>query len=124
MRLSCLLFLQLQQQQAALEDKLKTLQAAAGPKAAGPATPDQDRAAWAGKLRPLREELARVEAEINRIRSEAAAQGQSLYSTTTGGSMTSGMLEQLESRRRELQAQITQLEDDARHAGVPPAWLR
>lgn len=115
---------ELQQQQAALEDKLKTLQAAAGPKPAEPTTPDQDRAAWVGKLRPLREELARVEGEINRIRSEAAAQGQTVYGTTTGGSMASGMLDQLENRRRELQAQIAQVEDDARRAGVPPAWLR
>jgi chromosome segregation ATPase len=115
---------QLQQDQAALEDKLKTLQAAAGPKPTEPTTPEQDRAAWVSKVRPLREELARVEGEINRIRSEAAAQGQTLYGTTTGGSMASGMLEQLENRRRELQAQIAQVEDDARRAGVPPAWLR
>jgi len=115
---------QLQQDQAALEDKLKTLKAAAGPKPAEPTTPEQDRAAWVSKIRPLREELARVEGEINRIRSEAAAQGQTLYGTTTGGSMASGMLEQLENRRRELQAQIAQVEDDARRAGVPPAWLR
>lgn len=115
---------QLQQDQAALEDKLKTLQAAAGPRPTEPTTPEQDRAAWVSKIRPLREELARVEGEINRIRSEAAAQGQTLYGTTTGGSMASGMLEQLENRRRELQAQIAQVEDDARRAGVPPAWLR
>lgn len=115
---------QLQQDQAALEDKLKTLQAAAGPKAAEPTTPEQDRAAWVTKIRPLREELARVEGEINRIRSEAAAQGQTLYGTTTGGSMASGMLEQLENRRRELQGQIAQVEEDARRAGAPAAWLR
>lgn len=114
----------LKQKLSKLGDKVKTLGASAPPKKEEPASPEKERERWAAKVRPLRDEQARVEAEISRIRSESARSGLTINVGTTGGSMASNMIGQLENRRRELQAQIGQIEDDARRAGIPPAALR
>lgn len=108
---------------AALEDKLKALHQRLGPKKEAPSEAQQ-RAAWSEKVRPLREELSRVEGDLARIRAEAAAQGRTAYGPTVGGGFTADMIAQLEQRRSELQRQIAAIEDEARRAGIAPAWLR
>jgi len=111
---------------ALLEDELKTLEATFGPKPEKPKTSESDREAWVARFRPLREELARVEREIQRTRADAAAQGLSISAAagTGAGSLTGDLINRLERRRTELQQQIAALEEEARRAGVPPAWLR
>ena len=117
---------QIEMEVARLEDELKTVEQTLGPRREGPRTPDQDREAWLARLRPLREEIAEIDAQLTRIRADAARQGLSISgaSGTGGGSMTADLINQLERRRAELQQQVAALEDEARRAGVPAGWLR
>jgi len=94
----------------------------------GPDTATADRATLGGMVGNNSAGTRSIVYGMTRDRLEAAeivlADGSVATFGETDGSMASGMLEQLENRRRELQAQIAQVEDDARRAGVPPAWLR
>lgn len=115
---------QTEQKIAALGSKLESLNRELGAKKEEPITPDKEREAWVARVRPLRQELERIEAEIQRVRAEAEARGMTLYGVTRGGSMTANQLQQLENRRVNLQQQIVAIEDEARRAGVPADWLR
>ena len=89
-----------------------------GPKAEEPKTPEQQRAAWAEKLQPLRDELAKIDAELARINQERSALGNS--GSNPPGAFTADRIAQLERRRGELQSQISAIDDDARRAGTLP----
>jgi uncharacterized coiled-coil protein SlyX len=115
---------QIEQKIAALANKLESMNHELGAKKEEPITPEKERDAWVARARPLRQELERVEAEIQRVRAEADARGMTLYGVTAGGSMTANQLQQLENRRANLLSQIAALEDEARRAGVPAGWLR
>jgi DNA repair exonuclease SbcCD ATPase subunit len=110
---------ELEQQVAELERRLAELDHDLGPRPEEELTPEQQREQWRSRLMPLREELQRVEAELARLRG-----------TTTGadvglvGVPTVDRTDQLTRRREELRQQIAAIEDEARRAGVPPAWLR
>lgn len=110
---------QAQQKITGLTEKLEALNRELGPKKEKPLTPDEQRASWGAKLRPLREELARVEAELARLRTLMTPPAPG-----AGGNPTTDMFLQFEKRRGELQRQIAALEEEARRAGVPPAWVR
>ncbi len=114
----------LERRVAELDERRRALEAELGPKTPPPATPEQQREAWKKRLEALRAELARVESEIRRLREEAAARGFELIGPGAGGSMTAQMLADLEQRRSQLRQQIADIEEEARRAGVPPAWLR
>jgi chromosome segregation ATPase len=107
-----------------LEDNLKTLDRALGPKEKPPLTPEQEKAAWQEKLRPPREELAQLEGALKGMEKEAATRAITLYPVTNGGSPTSDLVRRLSARAAELQRQIDAIEDEARRADVPPGWLR
>ncbi len=115
---------QAEQKIADLEQKLKGLDHTLGPRKEGPPTPDQQREAWAARIRALRDDLQRVEAEIERMRTDAASRGLTLYGVTAGGSMTADRLQQLESQRLELERRIAEMEEAARRAAVPMSWVR
>ncbi len=115
---------QAEQKIAELEEKLKSLGHTLGPRKEAPPTPDQQREAWAARIRGLRDDLQRVAAEIERMRTDAASRGLTLYGVTTGGSMTADRLQQLESRRLELERRIAEMEEAARRAGIPMSWVR
>jgi chromosome segregation ATPase len=107
---------------AGLEQEVETFNRALGPETREPETPEEQRAAWQARVRPLREELTQVEGEIRRIRDAAAARGLSLVAQS--GSPTAELIRSLENRRGELQRKIAEIEDEARRAGVPSAWVR
>jgi len=115
---------QIRQRIAELEEKLEGLNRTLGPKKQKPLTPDEQREVWTARVRSLRAELERVDAELARLRREASAAGSSLYGVTDGGSLTAQMLADLEKRRSQLLQQMAEVEEEARRAGVPPAWLR
>lgn len=108
----------------AFQEELQTLERAMGPKPAGPLTPEQQREAWQDRLRPLREQLARVEAELARMRADTATRGLTLYPETSSGSPTSILLRRLETRAATLRQQIEAVDEEAHRAGIPPGWLR
>ena len=103
---------------AEAEEKLRAINDRLGPKPQPALTPEAQRSAWAEKIRPLREELAKVEAELATIASERAALGSS--ASNPPGAFTGDRVQQLERRRAELQRQIGAIEDDARRAGTLP----
>ncbi len=103
---------------AELEEKAKSIHQRLGPKAEEPKTPEEQRDAWAAKIQPLRDELARIEAELSRMQQERTALGNS--GSNPPGAFTADKIAQLERRRGELQRQISAIEDDARRAGTLP----
>jgi len=108
-----------QQELADAEAQLKEMESKRRAAPAAPVSPEKAQQAMMQKAAALREELARVEAEMERIRAEAAKNGQTLYGTTaSGGGFTADMLAQMEKRRAELQKQIADLEEEARRAGA------
>jgi hypothetical protein len=54
----------------------------------------------------------------------AATQGSPPPQPGEWSGFTANSIEQLERKRSELQRQIAEIEDEARSAGVPPAWVR
>jgi len=110
-----------EQKLGALEDKLKEIDQKLGPKKET-SKPSEDAASWRGKLQPLRDELARVEEQIAQMR--AATTGTVPYQPGEWSGFTGNSIAQLERKRSELQRQIAEIEDEARRAGVPPAWVR
>jgi chromosome segregation ATPase len=109
---------------AASEVQLKALDRSLGLRPAGPLAPEQQQEAWQARLRPQREELARVEAELASMRADAAARAFTLHSETSTGSPTANLLRQLETRQAALRSQIESIEEEARHAGALAGWLR
>jgi chromosome segregation ATPase len=102
-----------------LEKRLGELENELGPRPEEPLTEEQQREHWRARLAPLREELARVEAEIARLRGVTSGTEVGLV-----GVPTADRADELNRRRAELRQQIAAVEDEARRAGVPPAWLR
>lgn len=102
-----------------LEKRLGELDHELGPKPEEPLTEEQQREQWRARLAPLREELERIEAEIARLGGVSAGTEVGLV-----GVPTVDRADELNRRRAELRRQIAAVEDEARRAGVPPAWLR
>jgi chromosome segregation ATPase len=96
-----------------LEEKARSVNERLGPRAEEPKSPEQVRDTWSGKLRPLRDELARVESELSGMRASAGSGGLTGFAAERA--------QTLEQRRADLQRQIADLEDQARRAGsLPP----
>jgi DNA repair exonuclease SbcCD ATPase subunit len=112
-----------QQKIAALQQDLETLDRALGPRLVELA-PEEERAAWQRRVRPLQDDLARVEAELARMRAEAAARGMSLYAEASTGSPTAMLLRRLEQRAAALREHIASFDEEARRTGTPPGGLR
>lgn len=79
------------------------------------------------QLQPLYAELPKIDAELDKMHSFQDGS----YRTTGGFSRSSGMplnpadqITQLEKRKQQVLAQISQIEDQARHDGVLPGDLR
>ena len=91
---------------------------------------------WRGRAQKLRSQMAEVDRQI----AQMTPANQTSGSATTGSTSSSPAplsaysnasharagvpLERLQNRKAELQAQMDQLEEEARKAGVPPGWLR
>lgn len=77
---------------------------------------------WQERLRPLREELARTEQEIQRIRTsrgQASATSNAISTTAASqGTNLDDRLRQLERRRIEVQQQIDDIQLEARRKGI------
>lgn len=110
-----------EQELGALEEKLKGINEKLGPPKET-SNPSQDAAYWRAKLQPLREELTRVESQIAQM--QAAKTGTVPPSLAEWSGFSGNTAAQLERRRSELQRQISEIEDEARRAGVLPAWVR
>lgn len=103
------------------EAKLKEVEERLGPKQQAPLTPEEQRGQWAERLRPLREELAQVEAEIARMRAQLP---NSPAASAEGNDFTRNQIRNLDTKRAELQSKISNIQDEARRSGAPAGWTR
>ncbi len=123
---------QAEQKLAEAKSKLDALNAELGPKPPKQLSEGEQRTEWANRIRPLREELARVEAEITRLQSEQTstanvsnAQPPPLLSGVVGSSQNTGArLADLQKQRDDLRRKIAEIEDEARRAGISSEWVR
>ncbi len=81
---------------------------------------------WQQRAKPLREELAKVEQQLQQLRS---GQGQAASNAINVNANAPGVdvaetIQRFEQRRTELQRKMDDLQAEARRAGVPPGWVR
>jgi len=81
---------------------------------------------WQERMKPLREEMAKIEQRLQQLRS---GQGQAAsnainVNTNAPGVDVADTIRRFEARRAELQRQIDDLQTEARRAGVPSGWVR
>jgi len=86
---------------------------------------EKDTKYWQERIQKVREELARVEEQMRSLQSNLGRTGAGVNLLGTNpGVQPADTLRQLERRREELRRQITQIEDEARRAGMPPGVVR
>jgi chromosome segregation ATPase len=92
---------------------------------------ERDEAYWRGRAQKLREQMALLDAEIEKLKDQIEKTGGVGYDPQSGLSENviyvhdlNAQLKSLEKRREELQAQMDALLEEARKADVPPGWLR
>ena len=111
-------------------------------KQTAPATPKgktqpQNEQYWRNRAQNLHRQMAEVDRQIAELESTNPRQGNATNSTNTAFAPTGGyygnsragmqyqnQMKRLQTRKAQIQAQIDQLEEDARRANVPPGWLR
>jgi hypothetical protein len=87
---------------------------------------EQTREYWQERLQPLRDELNRIEQQLQRLR---RGQGQAASNAvdvmgSNPGVQVEDTIQQLERRRAQVQQQIAAIQAEARRAGVPPGYVR
>lgn len=87
---------------------------------------EQTREYWQERLQPLRDELGRIEQQLQRLR---RGQGQAASNAvdvmgSNPGVQVEDTIRQLERRRTQVQQQIADIQAEARRAGVPPGYVR
>lgn len=106
-------------------DKTDAKPAAAGEKK------EKDEAYWRGRAQKIRDEMAAVDQEIDKVKEEIKKGGAAGFDAQTGRNQNvvffedrNSQLKNLEKKKDDLQKQMDALEDEARQAGVPVGWLR
>jgi len=94
-------------------------------------SPAKDEAYWRGRAQKLRDQMAQVDAEIDKLKDEMKKGGNAGFNVQSG--LTSNtvyfddrntQLKKLEQRKAEIQKQMDDLEEEARKADVPSSWVR
>ncbi|HSC77276.1 MAG TPA: hypothetical protein VLB32_01830 [Candidatus Acidoferrales bacterium] len=102
-------------------------EAAAAPAEEAPQKPkEQTPEYWQERMKPLREEMAKVDQQLQQLRS---GQGQAASNAINVNANAPGVdvrdtIQRLEQKRADLQRQFEDLQTEARRAGVPPGWVR
>ena len=91
----------------------------------------QDEEYWRGKARPLLDEIAATEQQINKMKDDIKKYGAGGFDVTTGMKNNvayiedrNGQVKELEKRKAELEKKLDQLAEQGRKAGAEPAWFR
>lgn len=88
-------------------------------------TPAEEQAALLQKFESFQEELAQVQNVVAGMKQVAAARRMTLLLPTgNGGNMTTDLLARLAARANAIRSDISNVEDDARRAGIAPGLLR
>ncbi|MGB0036059.1 MAG: hypothetical protein WBP79_11350 [Candidatus Acidiferrales bacterium] len=92
---------------------------------APPMTAAEQTASYRDRMDKLSEALAGVQGEENGMKADAAGRRLTLYPASAfGGGFTADLMQRLDARASEIQAQISATQDDARRAGLTPGSLR
>lgn len=96
--------------------------APAAPQAPKEQTPEY----WQERLKPLREEQAKIDQELQASRSNQnrAASNAINVNTNAPGIDVRDTIARLEQRRADLQRQIEDIQAEARRMGIPAGWVR
>jgi hypothetical protein len=91
-----------------------------------PLSPAEQRVALQERQRELIGELNGVRSELSGMSNQVAAQGMVLLPATpsSGGNMTTNLLTDLDNRAAQIKGALSENEDAARVAGLPPSTLR
>jgi len=115
---------------AAVAPAEEAASAEAGAEEEAPAEPlppkEQTPEYWQERLKPLREELAKVDQELQASRSgqNRAASNAIDVSGNAPGVDVRDTIARLEQRRADLQRQIEDIQTEARRMGIPAGWVR
>ena len=92
--------------------------------------PAKDEAYWRGRAQTLRDQMAQVDAEIDKLQDEIKKGGNAgfdvqsgLANNTVGFEDRNTRLKRLQDKKADIQRQIDALEDEARKADVPSSWI-
>lgn len=99
---------------------------AAGAEAVPGPPKEQTREYWQERLQPLRDELNRLEQQIQQLRRGQGQAASNAINVTASnpGVQVEDTIRQLERRRTQVQQQIADIQAEARRAGVPPGYTR
>jgi hypothetical protein len=88
--------------------------------------PEDTREYWQERLKPLREELAKIDQQLRQFRTGRGQAASNVIDINTNaeGIGVADALQQLERRRTEIRQEITALQTEARRKGVPPGYVR
>ena len=102
-------------------------EAAAAEEETVPQPPKQEtREYWQERLQALQNQIQQIDQQIQSLRSGRNQADSNALSLTSGnpGVQVEDTIQRLENRRRQLQQQIADLQDEARRQGVSPSWVR
>ena len=101
-------------------------EAAADGAAESAPNPQDTREYWQERLKPLREELAKIDQQLRQFRTGRGQAASNVIDVNTNaeGIGVADALQRLERRRTEIQQEITALQTEARRKGVPPGYVR
>jgi chromosome segregation ATPase len=105
------------------------------PVAQRPAPEDEDdpnsEQYWRGKARPILDEIAAVNQQIEQLKEEIKKYGNAGFDVATGMKDSiayvrdrNAKIEKLQKRKTTLEKQLDDLQDEGRKAGAEPAWFR
>lgn len=101
----------------------------AGLQGKGPATPNE--AYWRERTRAIRDQIAGVDQQIDKVKQEIAKSGPAAFDPTTGLTQNvivlhdrNAELQRLQDREQNLEKQLEDLADEGRKAGADPGWFR
>ena len=92
---------------------------------------DQKEAYWRQRARAIKDQIAGVDQQIDKVKQEIAKSGPASFDPTTG--LTQNVivlhdrntdLQRLQERKQNLEKQLDDLTDEGRKAGADPGWFR
>ena len=92
---------------------------------------DKDEAYWRGKAHTIRDQIAAVDQQIDKVKQEIAKSGPAAFDPTTRLQQNviivhdrNAELQQLQDRKQNLEKQLDELTDEGRKAGADSGWFR